>query len=249
MACLSAVFPAATTFYAFPRAHWRRIRSTKLADNGRWAVVVSAVETLAAAHAPFIDRSQRPSRLLQSGCTSEARSRRPSRCRSVPPCGSEAVVPAEDRNRLGEISPGKSRCATGSTKVWFTYSRCSSSRGPSRWFWKERNPSVRSTKRNTFTRTTTFMDSESGLIHAELRAWFPFQIQVHLDGHEWLARKLDRCAIEFLRILQRCSAGAMVDACERALRRRSVGRDYGHGGRERRSPATVTDPRLLHESV
>jgi putative transposase len=28
MACLVAGFPAATTFYAFPRAHWRRIRST-----------------------------------------------------------------------------------------------------------------------------------------------------------------------------------------------------------------------------
>jgi hypothetical protein len=34
------------------------------------------------------------------------------------------------------------------------------------------------------------MDRDFGLIHVRVQAWFPLQIQVYLNGHEWLARKL-----------------------------------------------------------
>ena len=33
-------------------------------------------------------------------------------------------------------------------------------------------------------------DRELGLIHVRVQTWFPLQIQVYLNGHEWLARKL-----------------------------------------------------------
>jgi len=42
-----------------------------------------------------------------------------------------------------------------------------------------------------------FMDPEYGLIHVRLQTWFPLQIQVYLNGHEWLARKLTRHGVRF----------------------------------------------------
>ena len=35
-----------------------------------------------------------------------------------------------------------------------------------------------------------FMDRDFGLIHVRVQSWFPLQIQIYLNGHEWLARKL-----------------------------------------------------------
>ena len=35
-----------------------------------------------------------------------------------------------------------------------------------------------------------FMDRDFGLIHVRVQSWFPLQIQLYLNGHEWLARKL-----------------------------------------------------------
>jgi hypothetical protein len=42
-----------------------------------------------------------------------------------------------------------------------------------------------------------YMDQEFGLIHVRLQSWFPFTIQVYVNGHEWLARKLDQHRIEY----------------------------------------------------
>ncbi len=35
-----------------------------------------------------------------------------------------------------------------------------------------------------------FMDREFGLINVKLQTWFPMQIQIYVDGHDWLERKL-----------------------------------------------------------
>jgi hypothetical protein len=42
-----------------------------------------------------------------------------------------------------------------------------------------------------------FMDREFGLIHVKLQTWFPMQIQVYVNGHEWLERKLIANGISF----------------------------------------------------
>jgi hypothetical protein len=42
-----------------------------------------------------------------------------------------------------------------------------------------------------------FMDREFGLMHVRIQAWFPLTVQVALNGHEWLARKLDRHGIGY----------------------------------------------------
>ena len=41
------------------------------------------------------------------------------------------------------------------------------------------------------------MDREFGLIHLKLQTWFPMQIQVYVNGHEWLERKLTANGISF----------------------------------------------------
>jgi hypothetical protein len=41
------------------------------------------------------------------------------------------------------------------------------------------------------------IDREFGLMHVRIQSWFPLTIQVCLNGHEWLARKLDRHGVEY----------------------------------------------------
>jgi hypothetical protein len=41
------------------------------------------------------------------------------------------------------------------------------------------------------------MDRDFGLIHVRLQTWFPMQLQVYVNGHEWLARKLTRHGIRY----------------------------------------------------
>jgi hypothetical protein len=40
---------------------------------------------------------------------------------------------------------------------------------------------------------------EFGFIHARIQTWFPFSIQVYLNGREWLARQMDRAGISYRR--------------------------------------------------
>jgi hypothetical protein len=35
-----------------------------------------------------------------------------------------------------------------------------------------------------------FLDPDFGLMHVRLQTWFPFTIQVYVNGHEWLARQM-----------------------------------------------------------
>jgi hypothetical protein len=45
-----------------------------------------------------------------------------------------------------------------------------------------------------------FMDREFGLMHVKIQTWFPFTMQVYVNGHEWLARKLMRRGIRFRQV-------------------------------------------------
>ena len=44
-----------------------------------------------------------------------------------------------------------------------------------------------------------FIDRELGWLHVKLQSWLPLQIQVWVNGHEWLARRLDRAGIAYTR--------------------------------------------------
>jgi hypothetical protein len=42
-----------------------------------------------------------------------------------------------------------------------------------------------------------YLDPEFGLLHIRLPTWFPFTLQVYVNGHEWLARQMTKHAIGF----------------------------------------------------
>ncbi len=41
------------------------------------------------------------------------------------------------------------------------------------------------------------MDRDLGLIHVKLQTWFPLQLQIYVNGHEWLARKLTQHGVGY----------------------------------------------------
>ncbi|HTY64142.1 MAG TPA: hypothetical protein VMG30_17970 [Acidobacteriota bacterium] len=51
-------------------------------------------------------------------------------------------------------------------------------------------PYVQSARRKCLFLYFYFMDRDLGLIHGKLQTWFPMPIQVYVNAHEWLARKL-----------------------------------------------------------
>lgn len=44
-----------------------------------------------------------------------------------------------------------------------------------------------------------YLDPEFGFMHVRLQSWFPFQIQLYINGREWLARQLDEQGIGYER--------------------------------------------------
>ena len=45
-----------------------------------------------------------------------------------------------------------------------------------------------------------YMDRDFGFMHVRLQTWFPFVIQIYVNGHEWLARQLDRSGIGYTKL-------------------------------------------------
>jgi hypothetical protein len=45
-----------------------------------------------------------------------------------------------------------------------------------------------------------FLDADWGLVHVKVQTWFPLTAQVYLNGHEWLARRLDRHGVPYQRL-------------------------------------------------
>jgi hypothetical protein len=66
--------------------------------------------------------------------------------------------------------------------------------------WNGRSPYVQSTKRKCLHLYYYFLDRDLGLIHVKLQTWFPFRIQVYLNGHQWLARKLEQHGIKYMKV-------------------------------------------------
>lgn len=44
-----------------------------------------------------------------------------------------------------------------------------------------------------------YNDKEFGFMHVRLQSWFPFEIQIYLNGREYLSRKLDKEGIDYTR--------------------------------------------------
>lgn len=44
-----------------------------------------------------------------------------------------------------------------------------------------------------------YNDVEFGLMYVRLQSWWPFEIQIYINGHEWLARQMDQAGIGYVR--------------------------------------------------
>jgi hypothetical protein len=44
-----------------------------------------------------------------------------------------------------------------------------------------------------------FIDPEFGFMHVRVQSWMPYEIQVYVNGREWLARQLDAADVSYLR--------------------------------------------------
>ena len=42
-----------------------------------------------------------------------------------------------------------------------------------------------------------FMDRRWGFMHVRLQTWLPFTVQIYINGHEWLAKRLDQKGIPY----------------------------------------------------
>jgi hypothetical protein len=45
-----------------------------------------------------------------------------------------------------------------------------------------------------------FLDREFGFCHARVQTWFPFTLQAYVNGHEWLARQMDKRGLHYRRL-------------------------------------------------
>jgi hypothetical protein len=59
------------------------------------------------------------------------------------------------------------------------------------------------------------MDREFGLVHVQIQTWFPLRMQVFVNGHDWLARKLDTAGVTYT---QRDHVFVWIEDIERAQR-------------------------------
>jgi hypothetical protein len=46
----------------------------------------------------------------------------------------------------------------------------------------------------------TFIERHADNIHVKVQTWFPFRIQVYVNGHEWLARQMDRHQMPYAKL-------------------------------------------------
>jgi len=60
-----------------------------------------------------------------------------------------------------------------------------------------------------------YIDREFGFMHVRIQTWFPFTVQIYMNGHEWLAQKLKQHDVGFAQVE---NAFVRIDDCLRAQR-------------------------------
>ena len=64
----------------------------------------------------------------------------------------------------------------------------------------DQRPFVKPARRKCLHLYFYFMDRQFGLIHVRIQTWFPMPIQVYVNGHEWLARKLEANGVRYTKL-------------------------------------------------
>lgn len=131
--------------------------------------IISAARALA-------DASGRPFEYLDEACTR----------RSGDPKGEKALTIAR-----------RDGIDTGLICVFSTLEPCQTFQG--KFSHRFNRPELVRRRRKCLHLYFYFIDPEFGLMHLRLQTWFPFQIQVYVNGREWLSRVLDRHRIGYVR--------------------------------------------------
>lgn len=67
------------------------------------------------------------------------------------------------------------------------------------------------------------MDREFGFVHIRIQGWIPYEIQIYIDGREWLSRQLDKAGVGYLRyenaLLRIDNLDKASQLCERFVHR------------------------------
>jgi hypothetical protein len=61
----------------------------------------------------------------------------------------------------------------------------------------EKRPRLINAKRKCLCLYFYFMDRDFGFMHVRITTWFPFTVQICLNAHHWLAKKMDRAGIGY----------------------------------------------------
>jgi hypothetical protein len=64
----------------------------------------------------------------------------------------------------------------------------------------KRRPHLESAKRQCLFLYFYYQHPRLGFIHVRLQTWFPFLLQVYVNGHDWLAQRMDEEGIDYHRI-------------------------------------------------
>ena len=68
-----------------------------------------------------------------------------------------------------------------------------------------------------------YNDEEFGLMYVRIQSWWPFEVQIYINGHEWLARQLDKAGIGYVKVdnyfLQIDDIAAAQKVCEKFAHR------------------------------
>lgn len=63
-----------------------------------------------------------------------------------------------------------------------------------------KRPRLLSARRKCLCLYFYFIDPQLGFMHVRIQTWFPFTIQIYLNGHDWLARKLDQHGLAYQKV-------------------------------------------------
>ncbi len=70
-----------------------------------------------------------------------------------------------------------------------------------------------------------YLDREFGFMHVRLQSWFPFELQIYINGREWLARQLDQRGLAYTRYDNKLTSIADLPAAQ-ALCEKFAGRKW-----------------------
>ncbi len=161
----------------FPKGAFGRFLSTQgvlLKDFG--AYVEKATQALKAHARKLADDAGRPFRYLQSAST--------------------AAKGASKEDQAKAIA-ARDGITDGLICVFYTLETCSSFGVQGNY--KTHHLEVVHQRRKCLHFYFYFQDREFGFMHVRLQSWFPFTMQIYINGREWLARRLEQRHIRYQR--------------------------------------------------